>query len=764
VNLTVDQLIEEAQEYLRLSLQEKENPVGSLVQSLVEKIIGDSRGQIARVELNKGCPSAVRERLQIASDTAKMNEKNLRAREEALKGEIETASGAGDTARASKLQGEMERISSERSTNLKNIDKLESIASDYALKYKPKDDLYDQRGHALFLQREREKLEQRMAHEQEAPVANGENMDKIKRRLERIQSAQTESEKWLSEKDPKWLRGQKASQGEQKDVDKREKDRMATERKAEETAKKEAGKAQEKAASEAPPEVQAAAERKAAQGEEPNGEASPKTPGSVWQTANGRYGAINKGGIQKYFGSEEEAKSYSQLDRGQRRSGEARKRRARASAETQAGAEPVARKIIRKKLESGVSKKRNPSKETASPGVAPTPPGPGRSTAKFGKAGKRGAGFGSGSKGKTGYGRGKRRTMSDSVSPEGEDTLMEVYRDSGLGKWFHGESGTKEPGWDRYNTKGERAGKCGDAKEGEPYAACLSRQKADKLGKEGIASFVRRKRRAQKEAGMGKKGETEGSGKKPVFVSTGIDKVNEASENEPTNPELWKRAIALAKQKFDVYPSAYANAWAAKWYKGEGGGWRKADSSVNEAVSMETMEQGIKDCIAEIEKHKKLAHAAKASGDTKEYTRCRNIIASRSSDIKTIQDMIKREKRKSSPMSEAVSAIIANSLQRKNELTEEEKPYKGFVKGKNHPEGGLSRAEAKRQGIRAGIDTKDEAERKGGFSKLSPETQKRRKSFCSRMCGMKAKNTSAETAADPDSKINAALRVWGCRC
>jgi hypothetical protein len=100
----------------------------------------------------------------------------------------------------------------------------------------------------------------------------------------------------------------------------------------------------------------------------------------------------------------------------------------------------------------------------------------------------------------------------------------------------------------------------------------------------------------------------------------------------------------------------------------------------------------------------------------------------------------------------------------KTYLAEAEKPYKGFVKGKNHPEGGLSRAEAKRQGIHAGIETKDEAKRKGGFSKLSPKTQKRRHSFCSRMCGMKAKNTSAETAEDSDSKINAALRVWGCGC
>lgn len=98
------------------------------------------------------------------------------------------------------------------------------------------------------------------------------------------------------------------------------------------------------------------------------------------------------------------------------------------------------------------------------------------------------------------------------------------------------------------------------------------------------------------------------------------------------------------------------------------------------------------------------------------------------------------------------------------QLTEEKKPYKGFKKGKNHPEGGLSRAEAKRQGIHAGIETKDEAKRKGGFGKLSDKTQARRKSFCARMCGMKRRNTSSKTARDPKSKINAALRVWGCRC
>jgi len=83
------------------------------------------------------------------------------------------------------------------------------------------------------------------------------------------------------------------------------------------------------------------------------------------------------------------------------------------------------------------------------------------------------------------------------------------------------------------------------------------------------------------------------------------------------------------------------------------------------------------------------------------------------------------------------------------DLSENKKPYKGFVKGKNHPEGGLSRAEAKRQGIHAGIETKDEAKRKGGFDKLSSKTQARRKSFCARMCGMKKRNSSMNESVFP---------------
>jgi len=52
-------------------------------------------------------------------------------------------------------------------------------------------------------------------------------------------------------------------------------------------------------------------------------------------------------------------------------------------------------------------------------------------------------------------------------------------------------------------------------------------------------------------------------------------KSDEKGDNAPTNPGLWAQAKSKARSKFKVYPSAYANGWAAKWYKSKGGGWKK---------------------------------------------------------------------------------------------------------------------------------------------------------------------------------------------
>ena len=46
-------------------------------------------------------------------------------------------------------------------------------------------------------------------------------------------------------------------------------------------------------------------------------------------------------------------------------------------------------------------------------------------------------------------------------------------------------------------------------------------------------------------------------------------------ENCPTDSSKWSYYKGQAKKKFDVYPSAYANAWAAKQYKEAGGKWKK---------------------------------------------------------------------------------------------------------------------------------------------------------------------------------------------
>lgn len=68
--------------------------------------------------------------------------------------------------------------------------------------------------------------------------------------------------------------------------------------------------------------------------------------------------------------------------------------------------------------------------------------------------------------------------------------------------------------------------------------------------------------------------------KKYGHVNEEIEYLEE--KNEPTNPALWSKAKSLARSKFDVYPSAYANGWAAKWYKSKGGDWKTVSEDVDE--------------------------------------------------------------------------------------------------------------------------------------------------------------------------------------
>lgn len=59
------------------------------------------------------------------------------------------------------------------------------------------------------------------------------------------------------------------------------------------------------------------------------------------------------------------------------------------------------------------------------------------------------------------------------------------------------------------------------------------------------------------------------------FFNHIYEDVSLIERNAPTNPKKWAAAKAAARAKFKVYPSAYANLWAAKKYKSMGGGWKK---------------------------------------------------------------------------------------------------------------------------------------------------------------------------------------------
>lgn len=96
------------------------------------------------------------------------------------------------------------------------------------------------------------------------------------------------------------------------------------------------------------------------------------------------------------------------------------------------------------------------------------------------------------------------------------------------------------------------------------------------------------------------------------------------------------------------------------------------------------------------------------------------------------------------------------------EISETKSPAWQRKAGKN-PEGGLNkkgimsyRKENPGSKLSLAVTTKPSKLKKGSKS------WKRRKSFCSRMKGMKSKLTSTKTARDPNSRINKSLRKWNC--
>ena len=210
-------------------------------------------------------------------------------------------------------------------------------------------------------------------------------------------------------------------------------------------------------------------------------------------------------------------------------------------------------------------------------------------------------------------------------------------------------------------------------------------------------------------------------------------------ENTPTNPALWSKMKAKAKAKFDVYPSAYANGWAAKEYKKAGGGWKSVSEEVelDEAVRMPAKTGNLM--------HVMLTWKGKIYSLKMFFPQVS--VPSR----RDVQDQIE----KVYPGSRVQSYHVA-----------EYQPGEPFLQTENWQS-------VNRKDKTDGLSQKavNAYRRENPGSKLqtavtekNPEGKRaeRRKSFCRRMTGMKKRLTSAETARDPDSRINKALRRWNC--
>ena len=151
------------------------------------------------------------------------------------------------------------------------------------------------------------------------------------------------------------------------------------------------------------------------------------------------------------------------------------------------------------------------------------------------------------------------------VSRLGSETFVgDETKRGGLGKWFDEE-------WVDISRpkKGGGFEPCGrsDADSGK-YPKCVKKSVAMRMTAEEIDSAVRRKRRAET---LEVRDEN-----KPINVTTF------KSENVPTDAELYARIKDEAKKKFNVYPSAYANAWLVREYKKRGGGYRVEKDADND--------------------------------------------------------------------------------------------------------------------------------------------------------------------------------------
>ena len=124
-----------------------------------------------------------------------------------------------------------------------------------------------------------------------------------------------------------------------------------------------------------------------------------------------------------------------------------------------------------------------------------------------------------------------------------------------LRAWFgKGAKGSASGGgWDRYNTKGEKIGKCGDRKPGEGKPKCLSKAAAAKMTKKQRAAAVRKKRR--EDPNPDRRGKAKNVSSKTRKRSKKESVLDEKKKKKKKRDACYHKV----KSRYKVWPSAYAS-------------------------------------------------------------------------------------------------------------------------------------------------------------------------------------------------------------
>ena len=283
-----------------------------------------------------------------------------------------------------------------------------------------------------------------------------------------------------------------------------------------------------------------------------------------------------------------------------------------------------------------------------------------------------------------------------------------------LRKWF------KDGGWNRYNTKGEKVGKCarddkdGDGKADGPKPKCLPASKAASLGKKKVAAAVKRKRSEDpnpNRTGAAKNVKTESvvhemistsiSGRKYKSIDNSEDQARIAKENDTAKSAKIKAGKERKKEL-----AATRQTKGIKFYDAKGSGYMKDGKKVYEGVTFQQFNEKAQKCW---DTHKKVGMKMKGGK-------------------------------------------LVNDCRPKNEEVEVEEGAAWTKKSGKSESGGLNEKGRKSyERENPGSDLKAPSKKKGN---------KRRASFCARMKGMRKRQKPSNNTGE--DRLSKSLRAWNC--